>query len=254
MSRLGEGGTGTGASVPHDGSDDLGLALERVNLCDFVLPYLEQHSVQIRRGRFPAVWRGGKDDNCSIRTSKTKYQYVVDHVTNEFFGTWAWLTKVEKMSTRDAAQRVLHDAGMVSTPKSGKRRAKTYFRFAQKPVPDMPNDLRDAVKAWHKLGGVQLGLDGAKLETLQGFASWVAGALSAYKIELESIADGVTLEHCIDAFEGVSLRICACGKRWATRMALERDGVASVGFGCELCGLVWTIPELEKAHAARGKS
>ena len=90
--------------------------------------------------------------------------------------------------------------------------------------------------------------------SLEGFASWVAGALSAYKIELESIADGVTLEHCIDAFEGVSLRICACGKRWATRMALERDGVASVGFGCELCGLVWTIPELEKAHAARGKS
>jgi hypothetical protein len=241
----------TRPSTGGSGGDDLRLALERVNLCDYVLPYLEQNSVQIRRGRFPAVWRGGKDDNCSIRTSKSKYQYVIDHVTNEFFGTWRWLTKVEKMSLRDAAQRVLRDAGMVSTPKNGKRRAKTYFRFAQKPVPNMPNDLRELVGAWQKVGGVQLGLDGVKLETLQGFAAWVGGALYAYKIELESIADGVTLEHCIDACEGVPLRLCACGKRWATRMVLEHYGVVSVGFGCQPCGLMWTIPQLEEARAAR---
>ncbi len=252
MTRLWQGESGSTSSVSHQGSDDLATALERVNLCDYVLPYLERHGVQMRGGRFPAVWRGGQDYNCSIRTSKTSYQYVVDHVTNEFYGIWAWLTKVEKMSPRDAAQRVLHDAGMASTPKNGKRRSKPHPKIEQKPVPDMPQDLRDAVKAWQKLGGVQLSFEGGKLEMLQGFADWAATALAAYKIDLDAIAEGATIDHCFDAFEGRPLRLCACSKRWATHASLERDGFATIGFACEPCLEFWTMPELEEARAARG--
>jgi hypothetical protein len=118
----------------------------------------------------------------------------------------------------------------------------------------MPEDLRDWVTTWRLVGGVRVGLEGAKFETLNAFAVWFVDALRLYKSQLERIATGVTLEHCIDAFMGVTPRTCACGKRWTSKLEMwdtnsDDKEFSRIAYGCEPCGELWTAHELESARA-----
>ena len=111
----------TNHNLTHSNKHVLKTALERVSLLDYVIAYLERHGLQMRGNRFPAVWRDGRGNNCEVCKSKNGHEYVKDHVNNEVFGVWSWLTKIESLTKKQAAEKIKTDAGMANTPHTKSR-------------------------------------------------------------------------------------------------------------------------------------
>ncbi len=259
MNRLGEGGSGTGKSIALRGEDTLFRAIQLADLPALLEQYYpESRAVSGRAGRVKRVWvSDSRDFNASLKRFPDGVWHLHDFVNNVGHDAFSFLVDIVGMTKKQAAEKLLRDAGLEQnrTRTHGKPQPKLEI----KPTPDMPKELRDWVTTWRRVGGVQVGLDGAKLETLNAFAVWLADALTPYRAQLERIAAGVTLEHCIDAFNGATPRVCACEKRYTSKLEIwdtDNDGkeFSRLAYGCEPCGLVWTTSELEEARAARGKS
>jgi hypothetical protein len=213
----------------------------------------DSRAVPNKAGRIIPTWeKRSRDFNASLKRYPDGTWRLHDFVTNQDFNAFGFLVSIVGMTKADAAKYLIQLAGLEE--RSTQPRAKPQPRIEPKPVPEMPKDLTEWIGVWNRFGGVQLGLEGAKLEGLKVLSNWLADALRPYKAQLERIAVGTTLEHCIDAFMGVTPRVCPCRKRWTTKMEMHNHDdngkhFLTTSFGCEPCGEIWTASELETARA-----
>jgi hypothetical protein len=234
--------------------DTLSRAIQQTDLPALLEQlYPESRAMAGRAGRVKRAWVSDSQDfNASLKRFPDGVWHLHDFVNNVGHDAFSFLVDIVGLTKAQAAQKLIRDAGLEQS--QTRTRPKPQPKLELKPTPDMPKDLRDWVTTWQRVGGVRVGLDGAKLETLNAFAVWLADALRPYRAQLERIAAGVILEHCIDAFNGITPRACACGKRWTSRLEMwdsDNNGkeLSRFAYGCEPCGEVWTAHELENARA-----
>ena len=212
-------------------------AIDTANLPTLVERYFPEARVNAsHKMRIYRPWVTTKQEfDASVRQYPDGVWRLHDFVTNQDLNAWGFLIEIVGLPRREAAKMLLRDAGLESDSPS----QPTPQRL-NPTLSDFPSDL------------VQ-NFDPENAEHLNQLATWIADVLKQYKENLEKIAGGVTLDHCIDAFKGFQPRVCACGQRWATKIEMwdtNADGkeFSKLAFGCEPCGELWTPQELEVAR------
>ncbi len=234
-------------------NDTLTRAILEADLPAIVAQYFpDARAVPNKAGRVIPVWlKTSRDFDASLKRYPGGTWRLHCFVTNQDFNAFGFLVSIVGMTRAEAAKHLIQLAGLEQchTVPRGKPQA----TIERKPIPDIPNDLTEWINIWNNFGGVKLKLEGAEYEGLTALSNWIGDALRPYKAQLERIAAGVSLEHCIDAFMGATPRVCPCGKRWTTKMQMHNHDsnqklFLGTAFGCEPCGEIWSASELEAAR------
>ena len=242
-------------------SDTLTRAVSAANLPQLVASHFsESRAVAGKAGRVRCTWRSdSKDLNGGLFRGRAGVWRLHDFVTGENWDAFSFCTDVLNMTRSSAATYLIRLAGLEHERDSSKPRHQSAATIitTRDDLPAFPASLESWRRVWAMLGQpLRLELQGVGREALEALGEWLADALRPVKARLDGIAVGVTLELCVNAFMGVEARVCPCGKRWLSRLAmLEHDatgrGFSRVAFGCEPCGEMWTPADLETACAAR---
>lgn len=239
--------------------DTLTRAIQEADLPAIVAHHFpDSRAVPSKAGRIIPIWNKSRDFDASLKRYPSGTWRLHCFVTNQDFNAFGFLVSIVGMTKAETAKHLIQLAGL--EPSHTAPRGKPQATIERKSIPEMPTDLTEWINIWNRFGGVKLGLEGAEYEGLTALSNWLGDALRPYKAQLERIAAGVSLEHCIDAFMGVTPRVCPCGKRWLCKMEMhnhDNNGkhFISTAFGCEPCGEIWSASELEQdriKHKALG--
>ena len=233
--------------------DTLTRAIQEADLPAIVARYFpDARAVPNKAGRVIPVWlKASRDFDASLKRYSDGTWRLHCFVTNQDFNAFGFLVSIVGMTKAEAAKHLIQLAGLEE--RKAAPRGKPQATIERKPIPEMPNDLTEWINIWNNFGGVKLGLEGVGHEGLTALSNWLGDALRPYKAQLERIAAGVSLEHCIDAFMGATPRVCPCGKRWLAKLEMtdfneQCERYIYTMFGCEPCGEVWKGGELEEAR------
>jgi hypothetical protein len=127
-----------------------------------------------RAGRVLCVWRGGNDLSGAIFRGRDGRWRLQDHVLTAHYDAYSFLVEVLGFSLRDAAQKLLRDAGLDGAPR----------RYTARPPrapgieATVPDDLPGELLAYHALG-LSVDFEGARFGAgnLEALAFWIADSV-----------------------------------------------------------------------------